>query len=104
MVGGSRGVDLELDGLSAVDADISGETLNGVATRAADVPLAGGIAGQTVLRDNVVRRRTTGRRGVQAGGADLARANKLPLLSNRASRISVMRQAPRPNPVNSQGV
>src|SRR5262249_8504827 len=46
---GGRSVELEEDGAAAVDANVGGEALDARIAGAADVPLRGGIAGETVL-------------------------------------------------------
>jgi hypothetical protein len=63
VVGGRRGVDLEMDRLATVDADVGGEALDAGIAAAADVPLALGIARLRVLADDRVLDR-----GVAGGG------------------------------------
>src|SRR5262249_3339610 len=57
------GAELEEDGPAAVDADVGREALDARIAGAADVPLGGGITGQTVLGFDGVRRRGAGGNG-----------------------------------------
>jgi hypothetical protein len=59
-VGGRVRVDLEMNSLSLVDADVRGGTLNGPIAHAVDIPLSRRIAGPGLLaNDRISHRRST---------------------------------------------